>query len=90
MSHIIYDKCELLIRTQQGRLINLGRIINTSVKTPEYGMLDVFSREIHVVSGSTSYTFEVINNSGDYDGDELFGNDLPEINPDEWEKIIKE
>lgn len=85
---ISYNACELLIRTPSGRIIDLGRIISTSTNKQKYGTLDVFGRKMNVVSGSTSYTFETIS-PGDYDGDEIIGDNLIEINPNEWEDILQ-
>jgi hypothetical protein len=85
---ITYNTCELLIRTPSGQIVNLGKIISTSVNKPEYNTLDVFGRKMHVVSGSTSYMFETIN-SGDYDGDELIEENSNILDQKEWEDILQ-
>lgn len=84
-----YDKCELLIRTQNGRIINLGRIMATSVGKAN-NVYPVITGLLMPTKNSTTYLFRTEDwETGDYDGDELFDKQT-EITPAEWENILKE
>ena len=88
----MYDKCELLIRTPNGRIVSLGKIVSTHVQHPTYKTKLMFGQDIAVVSCDTRYTFDTIErNTGDYDGDDYIGyiDGYSETNYEEWENIIR-
>lgn len=80
-------KCNLLIRTPEGRLVELGRIRSLNIDRQNNIPLCVpFTYgDLNYIPGDTIYSFSVCEPTGDYDGDEE-----QEINPIDWENIIKE